>query len=92
MPNSIDYPKLAVWPDGYYLTVDLTDVGHNEACALDRNSMLTGQQASLQCFPLPSSYGQDFLGAKIQSREGNSPDRTLRSLSNHLVEKEVIER
>ncbi|GAT75100.1 hypothetical protein MHM582_3610, partial [Microbacterium sp. HM58-2] len=24
--------------------------------------------------------------------EGNSPDRTLRSLSNHLVEKEVIER
>ncbi|KAL0386778.1 UNVERIFIED_CONTAM: hypothetical protein Slati_4580900 [Sesamum latifolium] len=28
-----------------------------------------------------------FLGAKIQSREGNSPDRTLRSLSNHLVEK-----
>lgn len=36
-------------------------------------------------------YRQTF-GAKIQSREGNSPDRTLRSLSNHLVEKEVIER
>ena len=32
----------------------------------------------------------DFLGAKIQSREGNSPDRTLRSLSNHLVEKDVM--
>jgi len=41
----------------------------------------------------PRSFVQtDFLGAKIQSREGNSPDRTLRSLSNHLVEKEVIER
>ncbi|KAJ6813138.1 hypothetical protein M6B38_147335 [Iris pallida] len=42
---------------------------------------------------MPSSFVQtDFLGAKIQSRKGNSPDRTLRSLSNHLVEKEVIER
>lgn len=41
----------------------------------------------------PISFVQtDFWGAKIQSREGNSPDRTLRSLSNHLVEKEVIER
>ena len=37
-------------------------------------------------------YRQTSSGAKIQSREGNSPDRTLRSLSNHLVEKEVIER
>ncbi len=27
------------------------------------------------------------LGAKIQSREGNSPNRTLRSLSNYLMEK-----
>lgn len=33
-------------------------------------------------------YRQTF-GAKIQSREGNSPDRTLRSLSNHFVEKEL---
>jgi len=32
------------------------------------------------------------LGAKIQSWEGNIPNRMLRSLSNYLVEKEVIER
>ena len=41
-------------------------------------------------YRLNLSYRQT-LGAKIQSREGNSPDRTLRSLSNRLVEKEVIE-
>ncbi|KAK8490112.1 hypothetical protein V6N12_008205 [Hibiscus sabdariffa] len=36
------------------------------------------------------SMARDFWGAKIQSREENSPDCTLRSLSNHLVEKEKI--
>ncbi len=30
------------------------------------------------------------LGAKVQSREGNSPDRTLRFQSNILVLKEVF--
>ena len=30
------------------------------------------------------------IGAKISSREGNSPDYMLRSLNNYLVVKEVI--
>ena len=30
------------------------------------------------------------LGDKVQGQEGNSPDRMLRSRSNHLVEKEVV--
>ena len=30
------------------------------------------------------------LGAKVQSREGKSPDRTLRSLKIYLVGKDVI--
>lgn len=31
------------------------------------------------------------LGAKVQSQKGKSPDRTLRSLSNYLVGKDVIQ-
>ena len=30
------------------------------------------------------------LGAKVQSRKGKSPDRTLRSLNTYLVLKDVI--
>lgn len=40
---------------------------------------------------IQTSIYRQTLGAKVQSREGNSPDRTLRSQSNHLVEKAVIE-
>src|SRR5271165_13490 len=38
-----DYPKLAVWPDGYYVSFNEGNGGvyiGAEACALDRNSML----------------------------------------------------
>jgi len=61
--------------------------------SLARGRALNGYQPQGNSEYRPRSFVQtDFLGAKIQSREGNSPDRTLRSLSNHLVEKEVIER
>ncbi len=50
-----DYPKLAVWPDGYY--VSYNDFGPNGnsfisayACALDRSAMLAGNSAGMQCF------------------------------------------
>jgi len=33
--------------------------------------------------------GSQTLGAKVQGREGNSPDRTLRSLNDFSVRKEV---
>ena len=57
-----DYPKLAVWPDAYYLTYnqgdDLVFVGA-AACAFDRSAMLTGAPApTMQCFDhIPTSYG-----------------------------------
>jgi len=34
-------------------------------------------------------FGSQTLGAKVHSREGNSPDRTLRSLNDFSVRKEV---
>ena len=57
-----DYPKLAVWPDAYYVTYNQGD--DNEfmgaaACALERSAMLTGAEApAMQCFThTPTSYG-----------------------------------
>jgi hypothetical protein len=48
-----DYPKLGVWPDAYYIayaqSVDLVYQGP-AACAVDRNSMLNGADATMQCF------------------------------------------
>ncbi len=57
-----DYPKISVWPDAYYLTMDefdqnnLTKMIGPYVCALDRNSMLQGFTATSQCFQLGASY------------------------------------
>src|SRR5213083_2853281 len=56
-----DYPKLGVWPDGYYLTVNIfanarTFTGAGVA-ALDRTRMLAGQPATQQLFRTSSAYG-----------------------------------
>lgn len=59
-PNFPDYPKLGVWPDAWYLSFNMfsgnTFVG-GRACAFDRNSMLTGANATQQCFQLSSTFG-----------------------------------
>lgn len=56
-----DYPKLGVWPDGYYTTYNIFNNGQTFAgaklCAFDRNSMLQGLAANQQCFQLSNSYG-----------------------------------
>jgi hypothetical protein len=54
-----DYPKLGVWPDAYYMSFNIflngsTFIGA-DACALDRNAMLAGNNASIICFQQPSS-------------------------------------
>ena len=52
--NLPDYPKLAVWPDAYYLTSDTFPNGGffkgAQACALDRTNMLAGNPATAICF------------------------------------------
>lgn len=49
-----DYPKVAVWPDAYYLTTDSFPGGRSfsgaETCALDRTNMLAGNPATEVCF------------------------------------------
>jgi hypothetical protein len=48
-----DYPKLGVWPDGYYVTYNLfpNDVAFDGpyVCAYERSEMLDGHEASQQC-------------------------------------------
>jgi hypothetical protein len=62
LPNNFpDYPKISVWPDAYYLTINEQDPSTFAAlgayvCALDRVSMLADKPATSQCFQLSSSY------------------------------------
>jgi len=57
----MDYPKLGVWPDGYYLTFDMQDPSNNFApvyavvCALDRSAMTLGS-ANPQAICLTTSH------------------------------------
>lgn len=56
--NFPDYPKLAVWPDAYYITFNMFSnvfVGA-QACALDRTAMLAGAVVATQiCFQQPNT-------------------------------------
>jgi len=45
-----DYPRPAVWPDGYYVPTSTgDDVIQKHACVVDRNRMLRGEPATEQC-------------------------------------------
>jgi hypothetical protein len=58
--NFDDYPKMAVWSDGYYETFNMfngnTFVGA-DACAYNRTAMLAGTAATQVCFQQGSSVG-----------------------------------
>jgi hypothetical protein len=45
-----DYPRPAVWPDGYYVPTSTGDnILQKHACVVDRDSMLRGEPATEQC-------------------------------------------
>lgn len=54
--NFCDYPKIGVWPDGYYLSLHYFTFGTPStwlgptAAVLERDSMLNGREARLICF------------------------------------------
>jgi len=59
--NFPDYPKISVWPDAYYLTMNEESNTTGAAlgayvCALDRVSMIAGLPATSQCFQLNPAY------------------------------------
>lgn len=48
-----DYPRPAVWPDGYYVPSSTSDdFIQKHACVVDRARMLTGESATEQCVVL----------------------------------------
>ena len=86
-----DYPKLAVWPDAYYVTFNMFRGGTTftgpETCAYDRAKMLTGQAATQQCYLLSASYGSllpsDLDGATAPP--AGSPNYLLSFGTNSLL-------
>jgi hypothetical protein len=71
-----DQPKLASWPDGYYLTVDEVSPIKGRlggtACALDRANMLAGSAATMQCFKSGEAVLYTFMGGE----DGRGPTAT----------------
>jgi len=69
-----DYPKMGVWPDGYYTTFNMfnaagTAFQGSKICAYDRAKMLAGQAATQQCFNTTTAFGgvlpSDLDGARL---------------------------
>jgi hypothetical protein len=49
-----DYPRPAIWPDGYYVPTSTGDeVIEKHACVVDRTRMLRGEPATEQCVIIP---------------------------------------
>jgi uncharacterized membrane protein len=86
-----DYPKLGVWPDGYYATFNLFNNGvifdGPAFCAFDRAKMLSGAAATGQCFAPGAQYGGDLpsdLDGKTAPPAG-SPNYILEFGTNALT-------
>ena len=62
-----DYPRPALWPDGYYVPTSTgDDVVQKHTCVVDRNKMLAGEPATEQCFVVD---GVNFLNnADLEGR------------------------
>jgi hypothetical protein len=60
LPNFNDYPKMGVWPDGYYFSFNMFNASGStplgaDACAADRTAMLAGNAATMICFQQSSA-------------------------------------
>lgn len=84
-----DYPKMGVWPDGYYVTFNMFTSTFQGAkvCAYDRAKMLAGDAtATQQCFQLSSSYAS-LLPADLDGSTpppAGSPNYLVNRLSGAL--------
>ena len=90
--NFPDYPKLGVWPDGYYISFNMFAGGFSfvggQVCAMDRKRMINGQSATIQCFG-PFSSEASFLPADLDGASVppvGSPNYFLNLGSNSLKE------
>ena len=72
-----DYPRPAVWPDGYYIPTSTgDDVIQKHACVVDRARLLRGEPATEQCVVID---GMNFLnnadldGTRLPPRGAPNP-------------------
>ncbi len=67
-PNFNDYPKLAVWPDAYYMSFNMFTSASvflgPRACALDGAAMRAGTAAAQVCFQFGNSF-DSFLPSDL---------------------------
>ena len=89
-----DYPKMGVWPDGYYITYNLfnnsgTAFLGSKVCAFDRARMLTGAAATQQCFNTSTSFGGllpgDLDGTRLPPAGAPNPVVALGTTSTTLA-------
>ena len=69
-----DYPKMGVWPDGYYTTYNMFNAAGTaflgaKVCAFDRARMLSGAAATQVCFNTSTAYG-GLLPADLDGATG----------------------
>ncbi len=66
-----DYPRPAIWPDGYYNPTSTSDdIIQKHACVAERNKMLKGLPATEQCFVID---GVNFLNNADIDGHGSPP-------------------
>jgi hypothetical protein len=74
-----DYPKMGVWPDGYYLTFNMIrpltgEFVGVELMALDRSNMLQGKDADSQSVEMWRAFPQqDLYGVMPSDLDGTTP-------------------
>ena len=75
-----DYPKMAAWPDAYYITYNIfngSTFAGAKICAFDRAKMLAGQPTTQQCFNTSTAYGgllpSDMDGAALPPAGSPNP-------------------
>jgi len=71
-----DYPKLALWPDAYYISYHQAWNLNYEgpvACAVNRNAMLSGSAATMQCFANTGTGNNAWLPSDL---DGATPPPT----------------
>ncbi|MGB5942675.1 MAG: GEVED domain-containing protein [Leeuwenhoekiella sp.] len=76
-----DYPKYAVWHDGYYVTCNIgttNSYSGDAVFALERDKMLLGEDARILAFPLPGIvkngfYSPHFFNVGYPEMPSNGP-------------------
>ncbi|MGD0215005.1 MAG: hypothetical protein ABSB87_17395 [Terriglobales bacterium] len=76
-----DYPKLAIWPDAYYLAFNYFGPGDGEPCAVDSATMQSGgANPAMICFA-PNTSDMGFLPSDV---DGSTMPPT--GAPNHYIE------